>query len=480
MVTEAPTKPPQPASEFEARVIAAKHGSQRTYAKAVHNLDYEPYQDAWVEALETMNRVVIVCPPDTYKSTTVQHFIERQLGKDRNTRILWLMNAGDQAMKRVMTVKQTIQSNNIYKAAFDVAEDTEAQWTNSVLFVLRDLTAADPSLMGAGLNGPYQGLHFNIIVIDDPTDQEDVRSPATMELQEQKIRGVVLDRLLEGGRIVVILTRWGENDLVPVFASMGFEIIEMPVVGEYPWGPTLSPQRFSPQRVEELHRDKRDDLFNLTYMCDTRAAKGNIIKRDHIQFYDPREVDFGHLYFFMGIDPAATEKTYSDYSAISVVGLDIRTKDLYLAGCWAGRVEVPELERRIIQATTRTAGLLGVGLETVAFQVSLLQRLRMRHPTLFQELPYRTRRTVMNRAVALDRSKVGRALYLDSLFAEGRLKLPSNEPFLLDGISLMSELCRFNGVSNVPDDRMDSISFACVLAENAMPVMPTVRVRAGA
>ncbi|KKK57637.1 hypothetical protein LCGC14_3052460, partial [marine sediment metagenome] len=140
--------------------MAARDGDARTYAKAVHHREYELYQDAWAEALETRDRTVIVCPPDTYKSTTVRDFVEREIGKNPNVRILWVMNTGEQAQKQVMAISSTIQSNNVYRAAFDVKEDVEAQWTKNVLFVERDIEDPDPTLMGTGLNGPYQGLHF--------------------------------------------------------------------------------------------------------------------------------------------------------------------------------------------------------------------------------------------------------------------------------------------------------------------------------
>ncbi|KKL71156.1 hypothetical protein LCGC14_2097750, partial [marine sediment metagenome] len=272
-------------SELAVRAMAARDGDARTYAKAVHRREYEPYQDAWAEALETRNRTGIVCPPDTYKSTTVRDFVEREIGKNPEVRILWVMNTGEQAQIQVMAIRATIESNNVYKAAFDVREDTDAQWTKNVLFVLRHSDDPDPTLMGTGLNGPYQGLHFNIIIIDDPTDQDDVKSPTTMAAQVEKIRGVILDRLVEGGRIVFILTRWGANDLVSTFKEMGFTIYEMPVVGDYPWGPTLSPVRFPMEKVERIHRDKGDILFALTFMCNPQAVRGNVILREHINYW---------------------------------------------------------------------------------------------------------------------------------------------------------------------------------------------------
>ena len=453
-------------SELAVRAMAARDGDARTYAKAVHRREYEPYQDAWAEALETRNRTGIVCPPDTYKSTTVRDFVEREIGKNPNVRILWVMNTGEQAQIQVMAIRATIESNNVYKAAFDVREDTDAQWTKNVLFVLRHSDDPDPTLMGTGLNGPYQGLHFNIIIIDDPTDQDDVKSPTTMAAQVEKIRGVILDRLVEGGRIVFILTRWGENDLVSTFKEMGFTIYEMPVVGDYPWGPTLSPVRFPMEKVERIHRDKGDILFALTFMCNPQAVRGNVILREHINYWTAALIPEHPMQFVMAVDPAASTKTHADYSAIATVGVDIKSKWMYLVDMWAGKVETPDLEAMIVKIAKRTAGLRSLALETTGFQLSLLQGMRRRYHLPFKEIPYRTRRNVQMKVLGVDRDKMGRALYLDALFASDRLFIPKDLP-LVDGVSLEDELCSFSPTgSHRNDDRMDALAIACVMAES--------------
>ncbi len=459
--------------------LAARDGDARTYAKAVHNRDYEPYQDAWAEALETRDRSVIVCPPDTYKSTTVRDFVEREIGRNPNIRILWVMNAGDQAQKQVMAISQTIKSNNVYRAAFNIEEDEDAQWTKNVLFVRREIEDPDPTLMGTGLNGPYQGLHFDIIIIDDPTDQDDVNSPTTMESQRNKIRGVILDRLLVGGRIIVIVTRWGDNDLVPTFESMGFKVYNMPVVGDYPWGPTLSPTKFPMERVEEIRQNKGPLLFSLTFMCNPMAVRGNVILREHLSYWDAATLPKNPLQFFLALDPAASTKTWADYSAIATVGIDIRARIMYLVDIWGGKVETPELEDTFVKRATRIHGLRAVGLETAGFQISLLQQWRRKHRLPFREIPYRSRSKIARKTLGLDRDKLGRALYLDSLLASGRLLLPRDAP-LLDGVSLEEELCSFSPTgSHRNDDRLDAIAMACVLAESAVTqVLPMVKVTA--
>lgn len=468
---------------IEERAAAARDGDLEVFSKAVHNQELQPYQLAWEVGLDTENRIVIVCPPDTYKSTTVQNWVEKKIGHDPNSRTLWLMNAGEQAEKRVMAVMNTIEQNSVYKKAFPhVKPDKKAQWTKTTLYVERDrdidgLSGADPTLMGCGLNGPYQGLHFDTIIIDDPTNQEDVRSPATMELQRAKIRGVILDRLVEAGRIVVILTRWGEQDLVPTFEELGFKIIVMPVVGDYPWGPTISETRFPMERVEKIHRDKGDVLFSLTYMGNAEAASGTAIARDHIRYWDRDMIPDAPLSIYIGVDPAASTKTWADPSAIATVGLDTKTRRIFLLDVFAERLQVPDLEARIVRHCRQTAGLRGVGVETVAFQLSLVQYLKRNHNLPLIELRYRTQRQAMHRVAAIDKDKVSRALYLDQLFISGRLFIPKGLP-LFEGVPFETELVSISPTNTRHDDRMDAVAFACSLADSAMRPSTKVRISA--
>lgn len=476
MVTATPTNPSS-VSELEAKALAARYGDLADYAKAVHNMDLEPYQLAWAEALNEYDRTLIVCPPDTYKSTTVQLWIEQAIGLNPDIRILWLMNSGDQAEKRVMSIGMTLASNTVYRKAFNVKQDKDAQWTKSVLFVERSYNSPDPTLMGSGLNGPYQGLHFDIIVIDDPTNQEDVRSPTTMEIQRSKLRGVIIDRLVDTGRIVAILTRWGENDLVEDFREMEFSMIHMPLVADYPWGPTISNKRFPPEKVEKIRRDKGPVLFELTFMGNVLAASGGAVKVDHINYWDRNSLPENNLIMLMAIDPASSTRQTADPSCIGIAGLDRKMQRLYVTDLWTKRVEVPDLKREIIRRARMTSGLASIGLETIGFQMSLLQDIKRTHRLPFRELPYRSRRQTMNSPNALDKDKWNRALYIDSQFTSGFLWIPKNLP-AFDGVSLESELASMGTPASKHDDRGDVLAFLCAMAKSLIGRGGRVRMRA--
>ena len=67
-------------TQLQVKALAARYGDIADFSLAVHRWRTEEYQDAWAEALESEDRLQIVCPPDTFKSSTVQCWIEQKIG----------------------------------------------------------------------------------------------------------------------------------------------------------------------------------------------------------------------------------------------------------------------------------------------------------------------------------------------------------------------------------------------------------------
>lgn len=451
-----------PVTEFEARVAAAKSGDLATFSKAVFDEDMEPHQTVWEEALDSMDKVVIVCPPDTHKSTTIQRWVEKEIGKNHNLRVLWLMNAGDQAMKRMISISNTLRYNPIYTRAFHTEPDEDAAWTKTAIYLKRDNHGPDPTLMACGLNGPYQGSHFDIIIIDDPTDPRDVNSPATMESQRMLMRGMISDRLVSGGRMVVILTRWGEADLIPCYEEMGYTIIEMPIMADYPWGPTISTNLFPTSRCEEIHFRAGDQLWQLTYMCNPRGAQGGVIPRDCLKYWDRDNLPSSANLALMAVDLATSEKNWADPTCIGTALFDIRTRCCYITDLWTEQANIIRVEEEFEKRASKTARLVSIGVETVGFQLSFLQRMRRNKRYPIRELPYRSRRQSTTKAIGIDRDKNGRAQSIASKFREGKLFLAKDLP-LFKGVSVEDELCGFPFAAH--DDRLDVIAFLSGLTD---------------
>lgn len=261
----------------------------------VHERPLYPHQLAWADELQRPGaKTLIVAPPGSLKSTTCSYYVEWCIGRDQDDTTLLVMNTATQAMRQVMAMADTIEHNERYHMVFpDVKPDKARGWSHDTLYVQRkDSNNPYATVYGTGIDGPYQGVHVGRIIVDDPTDQQDVRSDVTMQQQRERVRGVMLDRLKLGGSIFGILTRWGEADLVRDFRDMGFEVIEHPVIGRYKWGRLLCPELFSDDTLGRLRQTKdrggggvSTGLFMLTYMCDPGAASGSMVKREWWQYY---------------------------------------------------------------------------------------------------------------------------------------------------------------------------------------------------
>lgn len=225
-----------------------------------------------------------------------------------------------------MSIADTIEQNLQYRAVFPGVEpDKPRGWSHDTLFVKReDTNNPFATVYGTGIDGPYQGVHVDMIIVDDPTDQQDVRSQVTMQQQRERVRGVMLDRLKPGGSIIGILTRWGEADLVRDFRDMGFEVLQYPIEGRYPWGRLLFPEFFSDEKLALIRTTKdrggeglSTGLYMLTYMCDPGGASGSIVKREWWQFY----TDVPKMEYRIHSWDLATGRQGGDYTAFGCWGV---------------------------------------------------------------------------------------------------------------------------------------------------------------
>lgn len=311
-----------------------------TYCEFVHGRPLYAHQKAWGDALQEPNaRTLIVAPPGTLKSTTLSYFIEWCIGRDHDDTTLHLMNTATQAMRQVMAIADTIEHNPRYKLVFpDVIPDKARGWSHDTLFVKRsDTNNPYATVYGTGIDGPYQGVHVKRIIVDDPTDQQDVRSQVTMEQQRERVRGVMIDRLNPGGSIFGILTRWAESDLVRDFSEMGFEVLQFPIEGRYPWGRLLFPEFFSDDVIQKLRTTKDQGgggvstgLYMLTYMCDPGAASGSMVRREWWQYYGELPPISAPIHSW----DLSIGKKGGDFSAFGAWGVAENGYYLFDAGHW--------------------------------------------------------------------------------------------------------------------------------------------------
>jgi predicted phage terminase large subunit-like protein len=285
------------------------------FCNYVHDVKLARHMMKWVAILQSEKvedkKVAISAAPEFWKSRVIRMWIEYSIGQNPEWARCLAMNTEKQAAKQVMSVEETIATNIRYQLVFPhVKPDTRRGWNQTQMFVTRKNSARpEPTLMGCGVEGPVQGMHFEEIFTDDLTDQQDVRSDTTMNSQREWLKGVMSDRLRTDkddvpiGRWFAILTRWSESDLWPLYTQhpdpdneqdggMGFKAIQMPAVdpdtGEANW-----PEEYPLTRLDGIRRRKGNSLYTMTFLCDPSAMGGNVFDTSKVGRYSlSRPPDF--------------------------------------------------------------------------------------------------------------------------------------------------------------------------------------------
>lgn len=390
------------------------------YCRCVHNVSLYPHQRVWARELQQPDspHVLIIAPPETFKSSTVRMFIEWRIGLDPDICILLVMNTAGQAQKQVMSIAETISHNPRYHQLFPGISPHPARgWSHEMLFVgRRNEARPDPTLYGTGIDGPYQGSHVDILIVDDPTDQQDVVSSAIMEAQRQRVRGVLLDRLVEGGKFFAILTRWGEADLVRDFKEMGFSMTENPIEGHYPWGRLLCPEVFPDDRLRLLRGQKGGALYQLTYLCNPAAAEGAILKRAWWRRYGEAP-PLGTR--FQSWDLSTGKSELGDYTAWGVWG--VGEDGYYVLDAGRERLSMDGVIRKmqlLYEAETGSRRAKAILVEAVGTSIPVVESLQQHTRLPLQEIK------------PGNRDKVSRVQGIAHLIEAGRVWLPSAAPWV--------------------------------------------------
>lgn len=173
-----------------------------------------------------------------------------------------------------------------------LAEDSQAK--------SRFHTEQGGGLVAVGLGGTITGRSAELIVVDDPhAGWEEAQSETMREKVWNAFQTDVMTRRQEGGAVLVVATRWHEDDLcgrllereagrwhhirIPSFAE---PTPEQPDPLDRQPGELVCPERFSLAHMEEIRHHTSSFHFAGLYQQRPAPAEGGIFKRHWWRYYD--------------------------------------------------------------------------------------------------------------------------------------------------------------------------------------------------
>lgn len=311
---------------------------------------------------------------------------------------------------------------------------------------------------GAGVTGFGAGL----IMIDDPIkNRAEAESAVFRERVWNWFSDDIYTRLEPNGAIVLIQTRWHEDDLAGRLLTRmknggeQWAVVTLPALAERPpktkeggWvddlgrreGEALCPERYDRNALLRIRRQLGSYSFAALYQQRPVPSEGGLFKRAWFK----NLVDFApsNLLWARGYDLAVSTKTSADYTASVRCAFD-GEGNLYLADGFRSRIEYPEQRRYVIgrmNAEPRTAHAI----EKAMHGDALVQDIRRGVGGLRAPLT----------AVRVDGDKYTRALVWANLAEAGKVRIVRGA--WVD--EFVEEACGFPAGRH--DDQIDAVSLA--------------------
>ncbi len=196
----------------------------------------------------------------------------------------------------------------------------------------------------AGVGGAIAGRRADLVVIDDPIrSREDADSETVRDKIWDWYKSDLYTRLKPGGRIVLIQTRWHEDDLAGrLLADMAaggdhWDVISLPALAEAndPLGRTVG-QPLWPEWEDEANLERKRRAvgardWSALYQQRPAPEDGDYFKKEWLKPYDIAP-DAKIMRIYGGSDYAVTADG-GDYTVHAVVGLDPEGR-MYLLDLW--------------------------------------------------------------------------------------------------------------------------------------------------
>ena len=295
-----------------------------------------------------LKRLIVNMPPRHTKSEFGSYLLPSWLmGRKPTLKIMQTTHTAELAF-RFGRKTRNLMNTEEYRGIFDVELRADSQAAG------RWETSKGGEYFAAGVGGAVTGRGADLLIIDDPHSEQDALSPTALEHAYEWYTSGPRQRLQPGGSIVIIMTRWAENDLTgkllrqqarDILADK-WEVVEFPAI--MPSGKPVWPEYWKLQELEGVRASLSVAKWNAQWMQNPTSEEGAIIKREWWKSWEKKSLPpLKHV--IQSYDTAFMKKETADYSAITTWGVFQENEDmphnLILLDAVKDRLEFPELRR---------------------------------------------------------------------------------------------------------------------------------------
>lgn len=322
--------------------------------------------------------------------------------------------------------------------------------------------------ISAGVGGGITGKGAHLAIVDDPIkNREEADSPTYRERVWKFFHSDLRTRLMPGGAIVVMMTRWHEDDLIGRLLERvpeKWHRVTLPAIANEGTDneTALWPEWYPLDELQGLRSDYiksgQARVWHSLYQQDPQPDKGDYLQREWFSRRWAGVAPRDRLRVYFATDLAVTppkEGRDPDWTVLGVFGVD-PDDNLWALDMWRGRTSSDEWIDALLDlaAKWKPVGFAGEGgVIRRAIEPALLRRMRERRVylpiTKDSWVP-----SIHNKAIRGQAFRARAAL--------GKVWLPADAPWVEEA---MKEFVGFPGASH--DDIFDAFSLMCLVIDRA-------------
>ena len=211
-----------------------------------------------------------------------------------------------------------------------------------------------------GVGGALAGRGADLFIIDDPHSEQEAKQmrPEVFLPAWEWFQSGPIQRLMPGGAIIVVMTRWSKLDLTGQIVNHmlqndeadQWEVVEFPAI--LPSGTPLWPEFWPLEELESKRISLDPRYWQAQYMQNPTAEEGALIKREWWQIWDKEDPPMCD-YIIMSLDAAQESNNRADYNALTTWGVWFNEESnnhcIILLNSIKKRLEYPDLKVLVIE-----------------------------------------------------------------------------------------------------------------------------------
>ena len=276
-------------------------------------------------------RLMLFMPPRHGKSELASKtFPGWHLGRHPDHEVISCSYTGDLAMDFSRKVRELLRDKRYHQVFKDTHLDKDSQSAQ------RWNTTSRGGYVAAGVGGPITGRGAHVLIIDDPIkNRDDAESETNRSSIWNWYTSTAYTRLAPGGGVLIILTRWHDDDLAGRLLTKmkekegdEWDVIQYPALATEDElfrkkGDALHPERYDETALQRIKRAVGPRDWSALYQQNPVADDGEYFTRDMFRWYSAAErPPLDELHCYTSWDLAIGKNEANDFTVGITVGVD--------------------------------------------------------------------------------------------------------------------------------------------------------------